>query len=142
MRSVSSALAVRTNRSAKPFALGQRGRIFTVSMPAPARTASNDAVNLASVVADEESEGGGAVVEVDQQVAGLLGGPGSGRVAGRAEDAHVAAADFQREEDVDPFQGERGVDVEEVDGQYGLLAQEPSPGRVGRAVVPEVCAVA
>jgi hypothetical protein len=65
-------------------------------------------------------------------------------VAGRAEDAHVGAADFQREEDVDPFQGERGVDEEEVDGQYGrgLLAQEPSPGRVGRAVVPETCAVA
>jgi hypothetical protein len=33
---------------------------------------------LAGSVADEEPEGGGAVVEVDQQVAGLLGGPSSG----------------------------------------------------------------
>ena len=31
---------------------------------------------LAGAVADEEPEGGGAVVEVHQQVAGLLGGPG------------------------------------------------------------------
>jgi hypothetical protein len=33
-------------RSAKQFARGQRGGIFTVSMPAPARTASNEVVNL------------------------------------------------------------------------------------------------
>ena len=102
-------------------------------MPAPARTASNDGGELAGAVADEEPEGGGAVVEVHQQVAGLLGGPGSGRMAGRAEDVHVAAADFEGEEHVDPFQGDRAVDVEEVHGQHGrgLRAQEPSPGRVG-----------
>ena len=49
---------------------------------------------LAGSVADEEPEGGGAVVEVHQQVAGLLGGPGSGWMACRPEDVHVAAADF------------------------------------------------
>jgi hypothetical protein len=38
-------LAVSTNRSAKQFALGQRGGIFTTSMPTSARTASNDTVN-------------------------------------------------------------------------------------------------
>src|SRR6187551_2545033 len=59
---------------------------------------------LAGSVADEEPEAGGAVVEVHQQVAGLLGGPGSGRVAGRAEDVHVAVSDFEGEEDVDPFE--------------------------------------
>ena len=47
--------------------------------------------------ADEEPEGGGAVVEVHQQVAGLLGGPGSGRVAGCPEDVDVAVADFEGE---------------------------------------------
>src|SRR6478609_7949984 len=41
---------------------------------------------LAGAVADQELEAGGAVVEVHQQVAGLLGGPGSGRMAGRSED--------------------------------------------------------
>ena len=45
MRSVSSVLAVSTNRSTKLFALAHRGGISTVSMPAPARTASNDVVN-------------------------------------------------------------------------------------------------
>jgi transposase len=41
MRSVTSVLTVRTNRSAKQFALGHCGGLFTVSMPAPAKTASN-----------------------------------------------------------------------------------------------------
>jgi hypothetical protein len=40
-----SVRAVSTNRSAKQFALGHRGGIFTVSMPASASTASNDVVN-------------------------------------------------------------------------------------------------
>jgi hypothetical protein len=89
---------------------------------------------LAGAVADEEPEGGGVVGEVHQQVAGLLGGPGSGRVAGRPEDVQVAVADFQGEQDVDPFQGDRAVDVEEVHGQHGrgLRTQEPSPSRIGR----------
>ena len=38
---------------------------------------------LSGAVTDEEPEAGGAVVEVHQQVAGLLGGPGSGRMACR-----------------------------------------------------------
>jgi hypothetical protein len=59
---------------------------------------------LAGAVADEELERGSAVVEVHQEVAGLLGGPGSGWMAGRAEDVHVATGDFQGEEDVDPFE--------------------------------------
>src|SRR4051794_25234319 len=45
MRSVSSVLAVRTKRSAKQFPRGHRGGILTVSMPAPARTASKAVVN-------------------------------------------------------------------------------------------------
>jgi hypothetical protein len=48
----------------------------------------------------------------------------SGRMARDPEDVHVAAVDFEGEEDVDPFQGEGAVDVEEVDGQHagGLRA--------------------
>jgi hypothetical protein len=133
MRSVSSMLAVRTKRSAKQFARGHRGGIFTVSIPVPARTVSKAVVNWPARSRTRNWKGGGAVVEVHQEVAGLLGSPGSGRVAGRPEDVHVAAADFQGEQDVDPFQGDRAVDVEEVHGQHdrGLRAQEPSPGRVG-----------
>ncbi|WP_445183554.1 hypothetical protein ACTXG6_34595 [Pseudonocardia sp. Cha107L01] len=45
----------------------------------------------------------------------------------------MAAADLQDEEDVDPFQGYRAVDVEEVHGQHGrgLRPRELSPGRIG-----------
>src|SRR3977135_811653 len=45
---------------------------------------------LAGAVANEEPECAGAVVEVHQQVAGLLGSPRAGRMAGRAEDVQVA----------------------------------------------------
>jgi hypothetical protein len=88
---------------------------------------------LAGPVADEEPEGGGMVVEVHQQVPGLLGGPGSGRLAGRPEDVHVAIVDFQDEEDVDPLERHRAVDVEEVHGRHGrgLRPQKLSPCGIG-----------
>jgi hypothetical protein len=103
--------------------------------PGPGQDGVERAGELAGSVAHEESEDRGAVVEVHQQVAGLLGGPGSGRVAGGPEDVHVAAADLEGEEHIDPFQGDRAVDVEEVHGQHGrgLRPQEPTPGRVGRS---------
>jgi hypothetical protein len=103
-------------------------------MPVPARTASNDVVNWPVAVADEEPGAVGALVEVHQQVTGLLGSPGAGRMAGRCEDVHVAAANLEGEEHVDPLQGHSAVDVEEVHGQHGrgLRSQEPTPGRVGR----------
>jgi hypothetical protein len=87
---------------------------------------------LTSAVADEEPEPGGMVAEVHQEVAGLLGGPRSSSVTGRPEDVHVAAVDFQGEEDVDPFEGDCAVDVEEVHGQHGrgLGPEELTPGRV------------
>ena len=72
-------------------------------MPAPARTASNEVLNWPAV-ADEEPDGGSAVVDVHQQVAGLLGGPGSSRMAGCPEDVHVAASHLEGEEHVDPLQ--------------------------------------
>jgi hypothetical protein len=57
-------------------------------------------------------------------------------MAGRAEDVQVAVADFQGEEHVDPFQGDRAVDVEEVHGQHGTQQARnllmDLDGRVGR----------
>ena len=52
---------------------------------------------LAGAIADEEPERGGAVVEVNQEVPGLLGGPGSCGMAGCTEDVDVAVADFEGE---------------------------------------------
>ena len=73
------------------------------------------------------------VAEVHDEVAGLLGGPGPVGVRGDAEDVQVAVADLEHEQDVEPSQRERAVDVEEVDGEHagGLCAQELPPAGVG-----------
>jgi hypothetical protein len=75
--------------------------------------------------------------EVDDEVAGLLGGPGAVGMRGHAEDVQGAVADFEYEQDVEPPQRHRAVDVEEVDGEHagGLGAQElpPEPVKVRRA---------
>jgi hypothetical protein len=83
-------------------------------------------------VADEEPEPVEPSVQVHGQVACLLGRPGSGRVAGCAEDVDAATADLHDEQDVEPAQGD-GVEVEEVGGQQsaGLGATEGAPGGVG-----------
>jgi hypothetical protein len=89
---------------------------------------------LSSAVADEELEFCRAVAEVHQEVPGLLSGPGSVGVRGCAEDVHVAAADFQGKEDVDPLERHRAVHMEEVHGQHGRgLRPQELPPRTGRS---------
>jgi hypothetical protein len=87
---------------------------------------------LAVPVADQELEPVGAVAEVHEQVAGLLGDPGSGGVGGDPGEVHAAAAVLDHEQDVKAVQ-EDGVDVGEVDGddRAGLRGEELSPGRAG-----------
>src|SRR3954447_15342650 len=117
MRSVSSVLTVSTKRSAKQFARGQRGGIFTLSMPAPVSTASNELVNWP---ARSRTRNRKVAARLSRSIRRLracwvVQAPVGWR--GRAEDVHVAAVDFQGEEHVDPFQGDGAVDVEEVHGQ-------------------------
>jgi len=52
---------------------------------------------------------------------------------GHAQDVQVAVADLEHEQDVEPPQCHRAVDVEEVDRQHagGLRAQELPPVGVG-----------
>jgi hypothetical protein len=85
---------------------------------------------LAVPVADQEPEPAGAVVEIDQQVAGLLGGPGPDRVRGDAEDVHGPGLELQREQHIQALQ-QHSIDVQEVTGQYAgcLSGQELPPGR-------------
>src|SRR6476620_1120943 len=54
-------------------------------------------------------------------------------MSGYAQDVQVAVADLECEQDVEPPQGERAVDVEEVDREHagGLGAQELPPTGVG-----------
>jgi hypothetical protein len=88
---------------------------------------------LSGAIADEELEPRDVFAEVHHEVAGLLGGPGPVGVRGDAQDVEEAVADLEREQDVDPSQGHRAVDVEEVDGEHagGLGAQELPPAGVG-----------
>jgi hypothetical protein len=67
-------------------------------------------------VADQEPKLFGAVAEVHEQVAGLLGHPGPGGIGGDSGDVHAAAAVLDHDEDVEAAQ-EDGVDVGEVDGE-------------------------
>jgi len=73
---------------------------------------------LSGAVADEEPESGGMVAEVHDEVAGLLGGPGSVGMCGHAQHVQVAVADLEGEQDVEASQRERAVDVEEVDREH------------------------
>ena len=58
---MSSVLAVRTNRSAKQFALGHRGGIVTIDAGG-GQDCIERGGELAGAVADEEPERGGTVV--------------------------------------------------------------------------------
>jgi hypothetical protein len=88
---------------------------------------------LPSAVADQEQEVCGAVAEVHQEVADLLGGPRPVRVRGDPEDVDVARADFDDEEAVQALERYRAVHVEEIGGEHGrgLRVQELPPGDVG-----------
>jgi len=69
---------------------------------------------LPGPVPDQEPEARRAITQVHQQVADLLGGPGSVRVRGDIENVHVPGADFYDEQAVQALQGHRAVDVEEI----------------------------
>ena len=103
-------------------------------MSAPANTASKAASELGISVADQEPELLGAVTEVHQQVAGLLGDPRAGGMGGDPGEEHAAAAVLDHYEDVEAAQ-EDGVDVGEVDREdrVGLRGQELPPARSGPA---------
>ena len=119
-------------RSAIALARGARTGVRMMRMSAPANTASKAAVNLLSRSRIRNRNLVGAVAEVHEQVAGLLGDPGAGGVGGDPGDVHAAAAVLDHDEDVEAAQ-EDGVDVGEVDGEdrVGLRGQELSPGRAG-----------
>jgi hypothetical protein len=80
-----------------------RGGIFTVSIPAPARTLSKSVVNWPARSRTRNRNVAARSARSSRRLRALLGGPGSGRMAGSPEDVHVAAVDFQGEEDVDPL---------------------------------------
>jgi hypothetical protein len=101
---------------------------------ASARTASNDAAcELPGPIANQEPEPDSTFTKVHDKVTGLLRRPPAVGMPGHAQHVHVAVADLEDKQHVEPLQGECAVDVEEVDGEHaaGLRAQELPPAGVG-----------
>jgi hypothetical protein len=93
-----------------------------------------DRRKLGVVVAEQEPQAGGTLVEVHQHVAGMLGHPGAGRIGGHSGDVDLAGGDLDEEQHIAALEQHR-VDREEVAGQdrVGLGGQELFPGRSGPA---------
>jgi len=71
-------------------------------MPASPSTASNEAVNCPVRSRTRNRKPWDVFAEVHEEVAGLLGGPGSVGMRGDAQDVQGAVADFECEQDVEP----------------------------------------
>ena len=87
---------------------------------------------LAVAIADHEPELVGVVAEVHQQVAGLLGDPGSGGVSGDPGNVNPAGTVGDHYEQIEAAE-EDGVDVGEVDREdrVRMRRQERSPRGAG-----------
>ena len=91
-------------------------------------------------VPDQELEALGVIVEVHQQVTGLLGHPLPRRVSSDPGQVHTAGAVLDEEQHVQAAQ-EHGIDVEEVGRQdrlrLGFQERPPGlPGLPGRGSMP------
>ena len=142
-RSSSSRRIVPTKRSAIAFARGARTGVLMILTSMAVDTASKVAVNLAVAVADEEPEPPSGVVEVHEQVAGLLGEPGAGGMRGDAEDVYAPGAVFDDEERIPPVQGD-GVEMEQIAGQDRVRLRRRNwvhdgPVRRGEGSMPALC---
>jgi hypothetical protein len=87
---------------------------------------------LAVPVADQEAKPVGVVLEVHEQIAGLLGHPRPGGVGGDPGKVYAAGAVLDHHQDVETAEKD-GVDVGEVDREdrVSLRRQELPPGRAG-----------
>jgi hypothetical protein len=106
---------------------------LTTSIPRIGQHGVERVHELSGAVADEESKPREVFAVVHDQVAGLLCGPCPVGVRGHAQDVQEAVTDLEREQDVEPPQRHRAVDMEEVDREHvgGLRAQELPPTGVG-----------
>ena len=96
---MTSVRTVNTKRSAKQFARTPR-RDLDHFDPRVGQHRVERCRELPGTVAAEEPEPGGAVAEVHEEVAGLLGGPRSVGMPGHAKDVQLAVADLEHEQDI------------------------------------------
>ena len=123
-----------TKRSAIPFGPGcPDGRLDDPDVDGGEHRVERGG-ELGVAVPDEKPKTLSGVVEVHAEVAGLLGQPGAGRVAGDTQDVHAAGGVLDDEERVQPVQGD-GVEMQQVAGQdrARLRPQKLGPGRSGSA---------
>ena len=134
IRSSSSRRRVPIQRSVIAFAWGARIGVRRMWMPSLANTASKTVVNLVSRSRIKEGEGRCAVVEVGQEIARLLGDPGSVRVRRGAQEVDAAGGVLGDEQHVEPVQQHR-VDAEEVGGEDAVClgGEDLSPGGAAAA---------
>jgi hypothetical protein len=76
----------------KQFARGVRGGILTTAMPSAAKTLIERGRVLVVTIADQEPKHAGPLVEVHDEVTGLLNHPNTVRVRGDAEQMYAAVA--------------------------------------------------
>ena len=88
---------------------------------------------LPGPVTDQEPEAGGAITQIQQEAADLLGCPQPIGIGGYPEDVHVTAADLHDEQAIQALKGHRAIHVEEVGGEHCrcLGLQELPPSYVG-----------
>ena len=117
---------MRTHRSAKAFACGAPGGGGDHVGADGCEDVVEGSYVLDGAVADH---GPDCPLVGDGEVAGGLGGPGSGGVGGYAGEMDASGVDLDDEQDVESAQGD-GVDTEEVGGDQGvgLAADELAPG--------------
>jgi hypothetical protein len=83
---------------------------------------------LRVAITDEELYGPIPVIELDHEVAGHLGDPGTGRVGSHPQDVNHPAVEFDHEQHVEAPEPHR-VDGEEIDSEGGsrLSSEELDP---------------
>jgi hypothetical protein len=118
-----------TKRSAIALARGARTGVLSTLTSIAVKTASSAAVNVASR-SRMRNRNRRPVVEVHEQVAGLLSQPRAGRVGGDGEQVHATGGVLDDEERIQSAQG-NGLEVEQVAGQdhVRLRSQELRPAR-------------
>jgi hypothetical protein len=123
-----------------PHRVFEPDRVRKMRMASLANTASKTPVNLLSRSRMKNLNRSRAVAEIHQQVACLLGDPGSGWVRGDTQQVHAAGGMLDDEQNVEPVPQQR-VDAQEVRGENAVClgAQEfgqLAPSRRGAGSMP------
>ena len=106
---MTSVRTVSTNRSAKQFARGHRGGILTTLDARVRQDRVERGRELPGPITDQEPKPGGTVAEIHDEVTGLLRGPRPVGMPGHAQHVHVAVADLEREQHVEPSTWKRSA---------------------------------